>query len=63
MKCRKCDVEMIELFGWSYGLSCAIGFGANDPETPVGSYPNNVPLVFCPECGKVRVDVERRTHA
>lgn len=59
MKCPKCDVGMIELFGWSYGLSCAIGFGANDPQKPVGSYLTSVDLYFCPECGEVKADVEK----
>ena len=56
MKCPVCDVEMIDIFGWSMYDPCAISFRGNDGS----EYGSDVSLAYCPECGRVRAIVKEK---
>lgn len=56
MKCKHCDVEMIDMYGVSIGDPYAIEFRGVTGR----KYGTPLDLVYCPKCGTVKV-IEHQT--
>lgn len=57
MKCKQCDVEMVDIYGTSMGSQCAIEYRGNTGE----KYGTPIDLVYCPKCGTVKA-IEHRNE-